>query len=114
MPSILGKAILVPPPSILGEAILVPPPSVLGEAILVPPPPSLGRPLMAFPFHESHTGALHPWDGHTGAFPSLLGKAPNGLPLLLGKAPDGLPLRHGYLFVLICPLATTENFCHNN
>ena len=44
------------------------------------------------------------------AFPSLLGKAPNGLPLLLGKAPDGLPLRHGYLFVLICPLATTEIF----
>ena len=44
---------------------------------------------MAFPFHESHTGALHPWEGHTGAFPSILGKAPNGL-----------PLRQGYLFVL--------------
>ena len=30
---------------------------------------------MAFPFHESHTGALHPWEGHTGAFPSILGEA---------------------------------------
>ena len=55
------------------------------------------------------------------AFPSLLGKAPNGLPLLLGKAPDGLPLllgkapnglplRQVYLFVLLCPLATTKIF----
>ena len=70
------------------RAILVP--SILGEAILVPSPPSLGRPLVAFP--------------------SLLGKAPNGLPLLLGKAPDGLPLRQGYLFVLLCPLATTKIF----